>query len=152
MNGRTIRIRLMIATCALASTACQQSRSSERRTGANVPLFATLYMDDDGTCSATYPEEPVRAKVGDKVTYQVLNTCKDTEPNVSLVIGSDGDPFNNPPKTEYTIEKIKFGQRKKFQTLTVGTHAASGDGATKLYRFSLRFNGRIVDPRLEVDP
>ena len=157
MITRTARLASTITIAMLACSGCERRSpnppDSGRRTQANVPLFATLYVDDHDVCSqAAYPEEPVRARVGDKVTFQVLNTCKDSELNVSLVVTGDGDPFNQPPKTDYTIDRIKFGELKKFPVLTVGSHAANANHATKLYRFKLKFNNKTVDPRLEVDP
>lgn len=122
-----------------------------RRTQANVPLFAIVYEDAAGSCNQAFApyDEPIRAKVGDKVTFEVLNLCRDAT-DVALEITSDGDPFNEHANNEYRLPNVQNRETKKRQLL-VGRHANQTQD-TKTYKFNLLFAQTKIDPRLEVDP
>ena len=62
MITRTARLASTITIAMLACSGCERRSpnppDSGRRTQANVPLFATLYVDDHDVCSqAAYPEK-----------------------------------------------------------------------------------------------
>lgn len=151
-----------LATLALAVTtllptraAAQPPDASQRSLLGSAPdtAFAVVHLrDDTGTCAVLHKTDTVKATRSKKyfVEFVVVNDCA-TAVWVSVTEFAHytnpgaGDPFSTPA-----------GDRRRMAPANQVSNSLRlrirGDAVTGTWRYNLRINDGIVDPKIDIDP